>query len=510
MQSFNSDAAATFSLEAILEALNLPLPYDNAPAASRVRLVKTPASADSQQWLPYTDSRQEVQHGLFIPLSGERFDGHDFIPTAIAQGAGLVLVKELWLKDNADVLASLPEHVGILAVEEPLLAYMALGRWHRKQCNNSKVIALTGSSGKTTVKDLLILGLSHIAATQGTVKNHNNDIGLTQTLLSLKPETRFLVTEMGMRGLGEIRRLTCHAEPDLSLILNVGPAHIGRLGSLEAIAQAKCEIVEGLSEETGICVYNSDDNRIVQRLAHLKETGIWRGKSLGFSSTMAENRIALADGCHSFSYKGLTFTTISPGMHQLSNTLAVIVVFEALELSLEPLAAALMEAKKQASGTITSGRWTEITLQQHEGSTLINDAYNANPASMQASIEAFLAQQKKPQQKRLLILGSMNELGDLEAYYHKELLTWLSKQALEGLLLVGDAFAAALAELKNDFGYPVVAVNTASEVMAALQKDLALSFPLRDWLIFLKGSRGYALEQLVEHLQQAPTFSNHC
>jgi UDP-N-acetylmuramoyl-tripeptide--D-alanyl-D-alanine ligase len=376
-----------------------------------------------------------------------------------------------------------------------------LARFHRQRIR-TKIVGLTGSSGKTTVKELLAFGLSAGLNVQATEKNFNNDIGVAKTLLAITPQTDVAIVEMGMRGLGEIKRLALTALPDIGLLLNVGPAHIGRLGSLEAIAQAKCELAEGVQEAL---VSNGDDPLIQRRLSQLS---LKIPHQTRFSLSQAEGLTPLSNGCFQFSVAGVVFQTTLPGEHQVRNWLAVIQVATVLGLPLHLLAEKLNQFEP------VSGRFESVALGGR--ALLINDAYNANPSSMKASLQAFF-KPKVATISQFLVIGTMQELGEFERDYHEALLTWLVQQAvisaLRGVVFVGkeapsyEPFIRQALMVNGLADFPMLIAETvdfATECLPAWVSSLSLpSTQPTEWL--LKGSRSHELERLVPILQTVYT-----
>lgn len=491
----NGEKVATFTLAEIL-------------TATQGTLVLNEAYCPATLFAPLTDTRglsttsfPEGIAPVFIPLVGETFDGHHFIPQLAEQGVSLCFANNAYLAESTTQtwLASNPL-LTIISVPDTLEAFQGLARYHRQRLVGTKIVGLTGSSGKTTVKELLAFGLASGFLVQATEKNFNNDIGVAKTLLAIAPETQVAIVEMGMRGLGEIARLAHTALPDIGLLLNVGPAHIGRLGSLEAIAQAKCELAEGVGK---ILIANADDPYIT---AQLTLQGVAEPvERRAFTVTQAEQLQALPNGCFQFFVEGTPFHTTLPGEHQVKNWLAVIQVAKALGLPLAQLADQLSQFQSVA------GRFESVALGGN--AVLINDAYNANPSSMRASLQAFL----KPASasvSQLLIVGTMQELGEFEQGYHQELLAWLVQQAkesaLRGLVFVGHEVAGYevfLRQLLKETGventFSVLTAETVEAVAEALPAWI-VSFrqPAEqsvEWL--LKGSRSHGLERLVPVLK---------
>lgn len=441
-----------------------------------------------------TDTRTLQPGDAFLALSGPNFDGHDHLQAAFKQGASLAIVA----KAKANTLNSI--NPPLFLVDEPLMAYLALASYHRQR-SKATVVALTGSSGKTTVKELLASVFSQAGKTQATLKNNNNEVGLSQTLLALEPDTQFLVTEMGMRGLGQIRLLTQYAKPNVAMVLNVGPAHIGLLGSLEAIAEAKCEIAEGLEPPDGLFIYKSDDPLIEAEYSkHLPP----KTQVLGFNRNQAQGLQANETGCYHFKalYQGelVAWQAPLPGLHQIDNALAVLKVAESLGLSASQVAQGFLAIQTQKG---LQGRGEKKSLPGHANSWLINDAYNANPQSMQASLQTFLAQSAGESMQKILILGSMAELGDLHEHYHQQLGQFLAQQtqknhALKGIILVGEGHEATLKALQAS-GCPVLQAGQA-EAVPFLLETLLGEPPWQNVTLLFKGSRAHRLEVACEAL----------
>jgi UDP-N-acetylmuramoyl-tripeptide--D-alanyl-D-alanine ligase len=453
-------------------------------------LVESPHQSANPSENPYqdlslsTDTRTIVPGTCFVPLVGERFDGHDYLAQAFELGASVVLANEALLQAHPE-WRELP---AILVVKDTLEAYLKLGRAHRRRLT-PKVVAITGSSGKTTTKELMYAAFSGCRVTQKTEKNFNNEIGLTQTLLSIQPGCEILVAEMAMRGLNQIEVLSHFGEPDVAVVVNVGPAHIGLLGSLENIAKAKCEIFSGLHPEKGVGICNGDDE-LLTRTA--KDT--WQGRLIDYHLSEVSDIQELPEGGIAFTYQHIPFSIPLPGQHMISNTLAVIKTAEVLGLDLHEV------AKGLAAYQPISGRWQQSPIPGTQTGAVINDAYNANPSSMRAALDAFLNTQN-PQRKKILVLGAMNELGSFSEAYHQALGEWLAtRQGYTGCWFVGEEARPAyqaLMSAKPDCEcahYPTV-----SDLIDALPQRCKT---FEDTLLLLKGSRGIALETLIDVLKE--------
>jgi UDP-N-acetylmuramoyl-tripeptide--D-alanyl-D-alanine ligase len=422
---------------------------------------------------------------FFLPLSGEWFDGHDYLPKAFETGAVGAFVQ----KDMADKHPEWQQFPNLVAVDEPVLAYLAMARLHREKIN-PVVIAVTGSSGKTTTKEMLYAALSPLKKTSKTEKNFNNEVGVSQTLLGLQPGTEILIVEMGMRGLRQISILSEAAKPDISLIVNIGPAHIGLLGSLDNIAKAKLEIAEGMNPKTGELVICGDTPLLSEMAPQL-----WSGKLTSYRLAEAQDIQPLIEDEQEgirFTYKEAPVTLSVPGEHMVSNALGVFKAGEALGFSANQI------AKGLSAFVPEKGRWERTPLQGYTNTYVINDAYNANPDSAMASLKAFLSTVRSGL-RHVLILGGMKELGDFTRSSHEELGRWLAQQpGIDRLIAVGEE-GGWLAKAAQGASYPVDFAPTVQEAVQRLLKDS----PLDNTVIYLKGSRAYQLDVIPQALTDA-------
>ncbi len=421
-----------------------------------------------------SDSRKIAQGDLFVALRGEHFDGYNFVATAAQAGAVAALV-------NADSYQGEPAACPLLLVEDTRLALGQLAGWWRKQFA-IPLVAITGSNGKTTVKEMLAGILREAAgsaeavlATQG---NLNNDIGMPLTLLQLNAAHRYAVIEMGMNHSGEIDYLTRIAAPDVALINNASGAHLEGLGSVEAVAQAKGEIFSGLQHH-GTAVINSDDiHAVLWRAlagAHpLLEFGLdpqadvrgtWHPRGYGLRlDVTAPQGIFAAD-------------LQAPGAHNARNALAATAAAIALNISLETIARGL----EKFSGV--PGRMQRKSALH--GASLIDDTYNANPASMRAAI-SVLAQAAG---KRILVLGDMGELGGDAAKFHAETGGEARRAGIEKLYALGTLSE----ETVREFGSGAQHFERIEDLQAALEKELDA-----DTTVLVKGSRFMKMERVVQ------------
>jgi len=435
-----------------------------------------------------TDSRGDLNGALFVPLVGERFDGHRFLADAFAAGAAAALVQ----RDRLDG-AALEELVAgsgrpIWPVDDTLLAYQQLARLWRRQLG-LPVVAVTGSAGKTTTRELIRAALAPLGPVVASSGNENNDVGAPLTILKAEAGTAALVVEMGMRGLGEIDRLTRCTEPDVAVITNIGTAHIGRLGSREAIGQAKCEITAGLGPD-GVLVIPAGDPLLEQSLDR-----VWRGRvvrvaledeAAGFPSGLPAaalvgrlegRRLKLADGAE--------LALPLEGRHNARNLLLAVAV--ARELGVP--AASLSDLAVELPG----GRARRARL---GGVELLDETYNASPEAVLAALELLAAPGGAADGRRFAVLGTMLELGDRSLELHRQVAGRARALGLDGLVVVATE-AEAEAMLAAAAGMPRLARAATPEEAAAL---------LLDWLepgdrVLLKASRGVALERAIPVLE---------
>ncbi len=418
-----------------------------------------------------TDTRDLREGALFVALVGERFDGHDFIEAAVARGAVAVVVQE------GQERPDLP----CVAVSDTLAAYQRLGQWWRNQ-QRAKIIAITGSVGKTTTKELIAAALGTQGSVLKTQANYNNDIGVPKTLLQLQPHHDFGVIEMGMRGPGEIALLAQVAQPDVAVITNVGTAHIGRLGSEQAIANAKCELLAELSPQ-GIAVLNHDNERLMATAAT-----VWPGRMITFGLEGGDVRGTLLDGS-TLEVDGVTLPLPLPGRHNALNWLAAVAVMRALDLDWRVL-------QRGLTVELPSGRAHKLVLDNDI--VLLDETYNAGFESMTAALHLLA---ETPGQRHIAVLGTMKELGDQSVPLHRRIGERVQQLKLDYLLTLADPDEAqALADGAE--GVSCQAFDDHASLTAHLKTLLRPGDR-----VLLKASRSVALDRVVESLM-AETVNN--
>jgi UDP-N-acetylmuramoyl-tripeptide--D-alanyl-D-alanine ligase len=366
-----------------------------------------------------TDSRSVVEGEIFLALSGEKFDGHDFIDKAVEKGA-IALVTEREIPVNS--LKQIPQFI----VKNTLEAYQQIGRWWREQFK-IPIIAVTGSVGKTTTKELISAVLSTQGKVHKTQANYNNEIGVPKTLLQLETDHDYAVIEMAMRGRGEIALLAQIARPTIGIITNVGTAHIGRLGSEEAIAEAKCELLAEMPDNS-IAILNHDD-----RL--LKETAakVWRGETLTYGLEGGDFRGEIINS-QILRIEGMDFPLPLPGRHNALNYLGALAVAKVLNIDWTPLTQGL-------TVTLPGGRSRRYDLPNDI--TLLDETYNAGLESMLAALHLL---KETPAKRHIAILGTMKELGERSPQFHFQVGEKVKQLGIERLfVLIDDPETEAIA-----------------------------------------------------------------
>lgn len=413
-----------------------------------------------------TDSRVITQEDIYLPLKGERFDGHSFINNVVESGCRGYFV------DKNHVPADYKNADFVLRVDDTLSAYLKIASFWKDKVHPF-TIGITGSSGKTTVKEMVASVLSNKAKTRKSLLNHNNEIGLCQTLLSLDGDEKFLVVEMGMRGLGEIDLLAKYARPDIAVINNIGTAHIGRLGSVENIAKAKCEITNYLSKD-GLLI--ACENEFVRKYSKTENIVFYGSKSYDILS-MDEDSVE-------FEYKGRKYKLNVTGEYNVLNAIAAIEVGVACGLGYEEIAGGLMEYIP------IEKRGSRVALKN--GALLINDCYNANPDSMKASLSTFLSTYNS--RKKVLVLGDMGELGEHEEFYHREVGRLIKNYDVDYLVVIGELsrFTAEEACVENTKCFSAGDID---DVVSFLKNIVD-----KDSVVLFKASRVMKLEEIIKKL----------
>ncbi|MCC3733002.1 UDP-N-acetylmuramoyl-tripeptide--D-alanyl-D-alanine ligase [Rouxiella badensis] len=424
-----------------------------------------------------TDTRQITPGCLFIALKGENFDAHDFAADAVKAGAAALIVSK-----------RLPVEAPQLVVADTRIALGKLGAWVRQQVP-ARVVALTGSSGKTSVKEMTAAILRQCGNVLYTAGNFNNDIGAPLTLLRLTPEHDFAVVELGANHQGEIAYTTDLTRPQTALVNNLSAAHLEGFGSLAGVAKAKGEIFDGLPAD-GIAIINADSNDWPHWQARIGNKTVWR-----FSPDAAEGVDFYASNVTVNAFN-TTFTLHSPqgqidislplpGRHNVANALAA----AALALSV----GATLKAVREGLSSLQAVKGRLFPVRLAEGKTLLDDSYNANVGSMTAAAQVLAEMPGY----RVMALGDMAELGDESEACHRE---------------VGEAIRLAGIDKVLTVGHFSRAISDASGCGEHLQDKAAVTARLASLLsehavitVLIKGSRSAAMEQVVRALQENAT-----
>ncbi len=403
-----------------------------------------------------TDTRTIKSGDFYLPLKGASFDGENFIEQAIDKGA---------------VGAFCTKQGGSLKVNDTLEAYLKLANYRRNKLN-FKVVAITGSSGKTTTKELIAAVLQEKFKTFKTPLNHNNEIGFCQTIFEAPDDTEVLVLEMGMRGLGEIELLSKYSEPDITVISNVGTAHIGRLGSRENIAKAKCEIVK---YQRGKVFIAHDDDLI-------KNTINFNGEKIYYSVKDTEI-IEKSEKYSKFIYQNNIYELNVGGNFNVENALAAINVGLKLGMEVNQIQNGL---KKYFP---LEKRWEAVNAGGYE---IINDSYNANPESMRAFIDTIF----ELYDNYTIILGDMCELGENEVFYHAELGKYINNHQK----LNNNSVIISIGSLSANITNNIDKIKTYHYTDIDEAVDFIKNNISKENKIFLKASRSMKFEQIIEKL----------
>ncbi|MBO0656597.1 UDP-N-acetylmuramoyl-tripeptide--D-alanyl-D-alanine ligase [Streptomyces triculaminicus] len=431
------------------------------------------------------DSREVRPGSLFAAFTGEHADGHDFAERAVAAGA-------------TAVLAARPVGVPAIVVDDVERALGALARAVVERLGTT-VVALTGSAGKTSTKDLIAQLLERIGATVWPPGSLNNEIGLPLTALRATEDTRHLVLEMGARGIGHIRYLTELTPPRIGVVLNVGTAHIGEFGGREQIALAKGELAEALPTEAdgGVAVLNADDPLVRAMSGRTKARTVLFGEAAD-ADVRAENVRLDGVGMPSFTLHTPTgcadVTMRLYGEHHVSNALAAAAVAHELGMPVQEIASAL-----SAAGQLS--RWRMEVTERADGVTIVNDAYNANPDSMRAALRALVAMGEAARARggrTWAVLGQMAELGGESLAEHDAVGRLAVRLNVSKLVAVGGREAAWLrmgAYNEGSWGEESVHVSDAQAAVDLLRSELRPGD-----VVLVKASRSVGLERVAEQL----------
>ena len=415
------------------------------------------------------DSRQMKNGGMYIPLKGERFDGHNFIESAFQTGAqAIISEKDVKYEDKI-----------VIKVKDTYQALKDMASYLRNH-RPVKVVGVTGSVGKTSTRDMVYSVVKQKYKTLKTEGNYNNEIGLPLTILRYHDE-EVLVLEMGMNHLQEMSRLSMIARPDIACITNVGTAHIGELGSRENILKAKLEITDGMKEGSTLIINQDNDMLQTVELPHLNVVRVGKGKE----ASIQASHIILEETKSSFEveYQGKKEIIEVPvqGEHNISNALIAIAVGIALNISLEDIKKGIQEFK------LTKNRM-DILEKNHK--TIIDGTYNASVDSMKSSIDVLTNYKKR----KVAILADMLELGDYSQQLHEEVGNYVATKEIDVLICIGKEakymYQKAKEKMKNVYYF-----TSNQEVIEQLDQFLK-----NDDVVLVKGSHSMNLKEIVEKI----------
>ncbi|MDM8522017.1 UDP-N-acetylmuramoyl-tripeptide--D-alanyl-D-alanine ligase [Desulfococcaceae bacterium HSG8] len=438
------------------------------------------------------DSRNIPGDHLFVAIKGEVHDGHSFAENVVEQGIrGLIIARDR--ADDFPLTEWKEKGVVCIAVNDTTRALGDIAGFHRRRTDIS-VVALTGSNGKTTTRKMTAGVVSRRFTTLSTKGNFNNEIGLPLTLLGMNQSYKWAILELGMNGPGEIRRLGEICLPDVGLITNIGPAHIGKLGSMEAIMNAKGELLEKI-RPGGTAILNADDPRILKlagmstRYRNIKNLLLF-----GSSGDAAVRASSVKEGDTGISFvltlpgeDDIPVNLGTPGSFMVSNALAAASVGHVLGLSGQEIRAGLEDFRP------VQGRMNILTT--GDNINIIDDTYNANPGSMESAIMTLRS--LKGAGRGIIVIGDMLELGEYAAAMHRKIGSLASGSGIAKLYAAGE-FADAVADGARD-GMDSRDILTGTK--PEITEDLKNSLRPGDWVL-VKGSRGMKMEEIVQSLKR--------
>jgi UDP-N-acetylmuramoyl-tripeptide--D-alanyl-D-alanine ligase len=430
------------------------------------------------------DSRAMTAGALFVAIRGERFDGHRFVQDAVASGAAAVVV------DDPDSSSGLPDDVTVIQVEDTTRALQGIAR-HVRRASGAKVVAITGSAGKTTTKEIcaeLLAARYRVFRNKGNLNNH---IGLPLSLLELRNRPEIAVVELGMNHPGEITTLVGIAEPDVRVWTNVGDAHIGFFASAEAIADAKAEILDNATAGQ-VLVANAADPRVMARARRFTGRLVTFGVDTAADVQASNVDLAGLDGVRAdVSTPAGSFRLQSPllGLGNLANVLAAVAVALILDVP--------VTAIQQRVSSLRPAYHRGELLRLPGGVTLIDDSYNSSPSALKRSLEIVGAASGTA--RKVAVLGEMLELGEHADRLHAECGRAAREAGVDLLIAVGGTPAHVLGDAAARAGMPRDAVVVAADRVAA-EAEVVKRVRAGD-LVLVKGSRGIGLDAVVERLK---------
>jgi UDP-N-acetylmuramoyl-tripeptide--D-alanyl-D-alanine ligase len=459
----------------------IPLSLTDIADVLGVPLVAVPDAELCPAGVARIDSRDVEPGDLFLCVEGDSLDGHDFVEQALDRGAVLSIA--------ARTVAG--PHV---VVPDVVAALARVARATLARRPGTAVVGITGSSGKTSTKDLVATVLEDAAETISPPGSFNNELGLPMTVLRTTDTTRFLVLEMGARGVGHIRALCEIAPPHVGAVLNVGTAHVGEFGGPERVALAKGELVESLAAD-GTAVLNLDDPRVAAMRERTGARVLTFGRSAD-ADIRATDVTLDSQGRAAFTLStpdgAAPVTLLVVGEHQVANALAAAAIARALGIATEAIADSLSRAAPRSP-------WRMEVVEASDGLTIVNDAYNANPESVAAALDALVS--IGGERRTWAVLGEMRELGEHSEAAHAAVGRRVVELGIDRLVVVGDGARAVLdaaraAGASEDATWFVADTSAATELLRA---EVARFAPAD--VVLVKASRAVGLEVVAEALR---------
>ena len=424
-----------------------------------------------------TDTREIQVHNLFIPLVGEKFDGHNFAFDAVKKGA----VATLWDKRHPTPYLD----AGIIIVDNTLQAYQKLASSYLK-ATGAKVVGITGSNGKTGTKDILASILKENFRVLNTAKNLNNEIGVPKTIMEMDLDDEVVVLEMGMERFGEIKTLTNIARPDIAVITNIGDSHLLELGTKENIARAKFEILEGLKPD-GVFIFNNDDEVLREVIKEYTITQKVIKIGTREDSDVIIRPIRSDEEGSSFSIGEYAYSIPFIGKHQIYNASVAITIAGLLGMNYGDIVRGLSRVK------LTGMRMELMHLSSFD---VLNDCYKSNPQSLTSCIETVYTM--KGYKNKILILSDMLELGENERKLHFSVGEKIDRNKIDYVICIGDLAKEIYNGANRNFNVNNLFHFETNEEVVNKVRELILE----DTLIMVKGSRGMKLEKIIEMLKE--------
>lgn len=455
-------STARFSIDDILELtggkLETSLPYDDI--------------SDLYAGIS-TDTRSIESGDIYLPLKGETFDGHNFVDNAIESGAaGCIVANSFEGKPSDDSF--------FVRVEDTLIAYHALATGWRGKID-PMIVAVTGSSGKTTTKEMCAAVFNASRRMHKSSANENNEFGVPKTILAMPADTEVLVLEMAMRGIGQIELLAQTSKPNVGIITYAGTAHIELLGSEENIAIAKCELLKHLFEG-GVAIIGAP-SQLLMKCAR----DVYDGELLTFeASNIKDEKVSKEGTRFHIGDEPTEYFVRSHGVHHIQDAWCAIMAGLQCGLSPDEVAEGLAEYSQ------VKGRGNVLTTA--DGAIIVDESYNANPDSVKCAVDGVIDKRAFPQSKKIVVLGEMAELGAVSEELHKELGSWMKGKPISLLVTVGDK-AAKIGEAASGATFSIRSCKDIAEAFDTVVNEMT-----NDSCVMVKGSNCARLYDLVDQL----------